>query len=150
MASSKQPAKSPLRVAQLMQAARLIRKRLRRERKVVPFLVNSEFNQEVRMQFQGKPSGHFRDDARWNGKRTSVEFTLDVRDDNGTHAVTCAVSWEALSDAVRSREHTDGARAIEYYESLKSRIYDAVDRKLKAGAFERDGSILIQTRDLNP
>ncbi len=38
---------------------------------------------------------------------------------------------------------------VEVYRGLKSKAHKAIDRKLKAGEFELDDSILVRTADLN-
>ncbi len=55
------------------------------------------------MEFKGKPTGTFRDDARWQVHSKTVEFTLDVRDDEGDHAILCRVYRIALEDAAWTR-----------------------------------------------
>ena len=51
------------------------------------------------MKFKGEPTGTLRDDARWQVHSMTVEFTLDVRDDEGDHAILCRVYRIALEDA---------------------------------------------------
>ncbi len=41
------------------------------------------------MEFNGNPTGTLRDVARWQVHSMTVEFTLDVRDDEGDHAILC-------------------------------------------------------------
>ena len=96
-----------------------------------------------------KPSGTFRDDARWIDDRLAVEFTLDFRDDKSRRVITCRVSREALDDAARRSGPIDAAVALRLFESFKDKIYSVVDRKLKLAHFQEDGSIMVRTIDLN-
>ena len=101
------------------------------------------------MEFKGKPTGTFRDDARWQGRSMTVEFTLDVRDDERDHAILCRVPRKALEDAAQTRRRVplEGAEALKLFERFKKKIESVVDRKLKLGHFE-DGSIIIRSVDL--
>jgi Protein of unknown function (DUF1488) len=98
--------------------------------------------------FRGTPAQSFRDDARWNSERDTVDFTLEVRDDNGTHLIPCRVSWEALTDAARSSDSPSAAKALQLYKKSRDAVHDVVNIRLKAGAFESDGSLLVRTSDL--
>ena len=102
------------------------------------------------MEFKGKPTGSFRDDARWQGDMMAVEFTLDVRDDERDHAIRCRVARKALEDAAQTRRSSplEGAEALNLFERFKKKIESVVDRKLKLGHFEADGTIIIRNVDL--
>ncbi len=102
------------------------------------------------MEFKGKPTGTLRDDARWQVHSRTVEFTLDVRDDEGDHAILCRVYRIALEDAawIRRSGSLEGAVALKLFERFKKKIESVVDRKLKLGHFEADGSIIIRNVDL--
>ncbi len=97
----------------------------------------------------GKPSGTFRDDARWVDDRLAVEFTLDFRDDEGNRVITCSVTREALDDAARRNGPIDAAVALRLFRTFKDKIESVVDRKLSLNHFEEDGSIRVRTIDLN-
>ncbi len=101
------------------------------------------------MEFKGKPTGTFRDDARWQGDMMAVEFTLDVRDDERDHAIRCLVARKALEDAAQIHRSgpLEGAEALKLFERFKKKIESVVVRKLKLGHFE-DGSIIIRGVDL--
>ncbi len=101
------------------------------------------------MEFKGRPVGTFRDDARWHDDRLTVEFTLDLRDDEREYVIPCRVSREALDDAARRSGPLDGAEALRLFQRFKERIESVVDRKLKLGDLDEDGSIIIRSVDLN-
>ena len=87
-----------------------------------------------------KPTGTFLDDARWNHERMTVDFTLWLRTDEGEQHIICRVSEEALKDRAETSGEVD---LIKLFERFYPQIKAAVDRKLKAGMFAVDGSILI-------
>ena len=97
----------------------------------------------------GKPSGTFRDDARWVDARLAVEFTLDFRDDEGVRVISCSVSRAALDDAARRSGPIDAAVALRLFRSFKGKIESVVERKLSLAQFEEDGFIRVRTADLN-
>ncbi len=101
------------------------------------------------MKFKGRPVGTFRDDARWRDDRLVVEFTLDLRDDEREYAIPCRVPRAALDDAARRSGPLDSDKALQLFHRFKDRIESVVDRKLKLGHFEEDGSIIIRSVDLN-
>ncbi len=97
------------------------------------------------IKFRGLPRGIFLDDERWNSKDETVDFTLLITDDEGEKPIVCRVSYEALADALGASR----INPVEVYRGLKSKAHKAIDRKLKAGEFEPDDSILVRTADLN-
>ena len=103
---------------------------------------------EKDMASTGRPSGSFREDARWHDDRMAVEFTLDLREDTGKREIVCRASREALQDAVRDTGELSATNAIRLYRHFKSDIHAAVNRKVQLGEFDADGSITIKSADL--
>lgn len=93
-----------------------------------------------------KPTGHFLDDAHWNSRKETVDFTLVVQQDGNEERITCRVSMEALADRARSSRDDDYLGVFRTYQSEVEKV---VDRNLKLGIREADGSIVIKSADLN-
>ena len=92
-----------------------------------------------------KPTGNFLDDARWNYERLTADFTLRLIVDREQRLITCRVSLEALDDREKSRGEIDPMKLFKrYYGEVKA----AVDRKVKAGQYEADGSILVVSGEI--
>ena len=85
------------------------------------------------------------DDAHWNRERETVDFTLRLRADAGEQHIICRVSQEALKDRARINGKID---LMNLHKRFRPEIWRAVDRKLKAGIYEADGSILVVSGDL--
>ena len=96
------------------------------------------------------PRGKFQDGARWRSGRNAVEFTLLLTASDTEERIPCRVSGEALDDAVGTSGAMTEERRLEQFAWLKDKIYAAVDRRLKAGLREPDGSILVQTGEIKP
>ncbi len=97
-----------------------------------------------------KPAGTFRD-ARLAGDM-KVEFLLDFKDDEGDHTIRCYIDRATLEDATgRSPDDgplLDGEDILDLYDIIIDRIHAVVDRKLKLGQFEDDGSIVVWKQEL--
>ena len=91
-----------------------------------------------------KPTGTFLDDARWNPDRMTVDFTLWLRTDDGEQYITYRVSIEALEDCARTSGEVD---PMKLFKRFYPKITAVLDRKLKAGMFAVDGSILVVSGD---
>ncbi len=89
-----------------------------------------------------KPSGYFKDDARWDHAHGTVDFTLVFNTDDGQRDIKCRVSLEALEDRART---SGGIKPLLLFEKFERDIKRAVDTNLKLGIFEADGSILIKS-----
>lgn len=91
------------------------------------------------------PSGQFRQEARENFDRGTIDMILDLDQNNGSKAIHCRVSREALED----RSGTSGEIAlIELFARYRPEVETAIERRLKAGMFELDGSILVRSGEL--
>jgi hypothetical protein len=68
---------------------------------------------------------------------------------DGTTAVLCAISDEAMDDA-EGRRDVRADEQVAQFERLKTRALRCASQKYYAGQFERGGPlILITTRDFN-
>ncbi len=93
-----------------------------------------------------KPTGHFLDDAHWNSRKGTVDFTLVVQQDGNEERITCRASTGALLNRAKSSGDGDYLGLFRTYQSEVERV---VDRKLKIGIRETDGSIVVNSADLN-
>lgn len=92
-----------------------------------------------------KPSGNFRHVARYNSERETVDFILDFQHGEDPKEVPCRVSREALEDRARA---SGEVAPLDLYEQFRPEVWTAVDRRLKLGHFEPDGTILVRTGEV--
>ena len=84
----------------------------------------------------------FPEDARWNGDRAAVEFTVQLGDYQGTVRVPRRV-FQRLLDQSPTPE-----RCLEAFHLPRTRFELAVERKLRRRQLTDDGNVKITGRDL--
>lgn len=102
------------------------------------------------MPSERKTVGTFRT-ARLAGDM-KVEFLLDFKDSEGDNTIRCYVDRATLEDATGQLSNNDlpldGEDILDLFDIIKDRIHAVVDRKLKLGQFEDDGSIVVWKHEL--
>lgn len=88
----------------------------------------------------GPPVGHFDRKEYWDENYMEVRFKLIL---DGL-PISCRVTYEALEDSIGGT-NIDPLKVFTAHR--EEWFFPAVDRKLKAGLFEGDGSILITSTD---
>ena len=97
-----------------------------------------------------KPTGTFRTARLADDMK--VEILLDFKDGEGDHTIRCYVDRATLEDATGQLPDDgpplDGEDILDLFDIIKDRILAVVDRKLKLGQFEDDGSIVVWKQEL--
>ena len=75
----------------------------------------------------------------WDGDRFVVSFPAEV----DSHRVRCAISLEALQDHFG----TKNLKPLDAFRANRRAIEALAERFIKRQRFEKDGSMLIRTRD---
>lgn len=94
-----------------------------------------------------KSHGKFRDNAQYNPKRETVDFTLEWYEGSNHEIIVCRVSRAALEDRAGSDGRT---HLLVLYERLKQEVWSAVENRRKGGKREADGSLLICSGEVIP
>lgn len=120
-----------MRFARLAQRPCLLGTEGEHNRNILPFV------QEV-----GMPFFEFPEDARWNGDRDAVEFSVILRPYEGTVRVTRRVFQRLLHQSPTPE------RCMEAFHLQRTRFELIVERKLRRRQLTDDGNVEINGRDL--